>query len=267
MSDPRISIVVPNLNERECLEKFLWSLEKQDFNDFELIIVDGGSTDGSLEILKKFSDEHASYPIIKLIDTTRNIGYIRNLGSKSARGKILLHTSSDVILDPWVLWSVDLAFQDPQLISLTARTKPITTQILCHLAYQGFDLLRWFFTKLPGSMRKYRPGGNFFAIRAKPFWFVKGFPEVKINEDGLLGYKIDLFLQEMAHGYKVKFDLGMCAHHHVKRFEQRGSVKTILFYLYVFGNLFPFLKPLLYKIEAHSAEIFKNRSDLRDFQK
>lgn len=87
-----------------------------------------------------------------------------------------------------------------------------------------------------------------------------------INEDGLLGQKLDQLLMRSDNQLIVRFHLGMYVHHHVKRFEQRGSLKTLLFYLYVFANLFPMLKPFLYKIERHSAEIFKNRSDLRDFR-
>lgn len=261
-TEPIISLIVPNLNEAPYLRKFMKSLDAQEFRDFELILVDGGSTDGSLEICERFLGK---FPIRILIDCTPNIGYIRNLGAKHARGEILFHTSSDVILEPWLLGEIFRAFHDYSLVSLTGRTKPVSSQLLCHFAYQGFDLLRWFFSRLPGSLRKYRPGGNFMAIRKGVFDFIRGFPEVSINEDGLLGQKLDLFLLEMAQGYRVKFDLGLFIYHHVKRFEQRGSVKTILFYLYVLGNMAPMLKPLLYTLEAHSAEVFKNRSDLRDF--
>ena len=260
-----ISIVVPNLNEERYLRKFLISLSRQSYQDFELILVDGGSTDRSRAVVDQFQEAHPEISITKLIDTRRNIGAVRNRGSVCARGSLLFHTSSDVMLDPWVLFEVaDQFMRDPSLVSLTARTKPITDQILCHIAYQGFDLLRWFFSKLPGSLKKFRPGGNFFVIRKDAFDAVGGFPEVCINEDGLLGQKLDQLL--ISSGWKVKYDLSLCVHHHVKRFEQRGSLKTILFYLYVFGNLFPMLKPLLYKIEAHSAEVFKNRSDLRKFK-
>jgi len=260
-----ISIVVPNLNEQRFLGKFLSSLAAQSFKDFELIIVDGGSTDGSRKVVDRFQELHPEFCITKLLNEKRNIGFIRNFGSRCARGELLFHTSSDVILDPWILARVSWLFsQDPLLISLTARTKPVSSRILPHLAYQGFDLLRWFFTKLPGSFRKYRPGGNFFVIRRAIFEKVGGFPEVCINEDGLLGQKLDQLL--ILSRLKVRFDLGICVHHHVKRFEERGSIKTILFYLYVFANLFPMMKPLLYGIESHSAEIFKNRSDLRDFR-
>lgn len=259
-----ISVVVPNLNEERYLRKFLISLERQSCQDFELIIVDGGSTDRSRHIVDKFERAHPRIPITKLLDERRNIGAVRNRGSAAARGDLLFHTSSDVILDPWILHRISRLFLDPSLISLTARTKPISENILPHLAYQGFDLLRWFFSRLPGTLKKYRPGGNFFVIRKWVFDEVGGFPEVCINEDGLLGQKLDQLL--IRSGWKVKYDLGMCVHHHVKRFEERGSLKTILFYFYVFGNLFPMLKPLLYKLEAHSAEVFKNRSDLRKFK-
>ena len=262
-----ISIVVPNLNEEKYLKKFLISLSRQSDQDFELIIVDGGSTDGSRDIVDQFMREYPEIPITRLINTRRNIGYVRNFGSVCARGDLLFHTSSDVMLDPWILYEVHTQFLDPRLVSLTARTKPVSDQMLCHIAYQGFDLLRWAFTHLPGSLRKYRPGGNFFVIRKEIFDILGGFPEVCINEDGLLGQKLDQLLLDPQYSWaKVRYDLGMCIHHHVKRFEERGSIKTILFYFYVFGNLFPMLKPLFYKIEAHSAEIFKNRSDLRDFK-
>ena len=258
-----ISIVVPNLNEERYLRKFLISLSRQMDQDFELIIVDGGSTDRSRAVVDKFQEEHPQIPITKLIDERRNIGAVRNRGSVCARGDLLFHTSSDVMLDPWIISRIKRLFvEDPLLIGLTARTKPVSDKIFCHIAYQGFDLLRWFFSRLPGSIKKFRPGGNFFVIKKKVFDKLGGFPEVCINEDGLLGQKMDPLLSFL----HVKYDLRMCVHHHVKRFEERGSLKTILFYLYVFGNLFPMMKPFFYKIEAHSAEVFKNRSDLRNFK-
>jgi len=261
-----ISIVVPNLNEERYLRKFLISLTRQTEKDFEVIVIDGGSTDGSLEICSQFKRKLC---LSVIINRKRNIGYVRNVGCSIARGDLIFNTSSDVMLDPWIIYEVKTKFRrDPGLISLTARTKPVSDRILCHIAYQGFDLLRWAFSKLPGSLRKYRPGGNFFVIKKWAFDLLGGFPEVTINEDGLLGQKVDQLLIDPGFHvrFKVKFDLSMCVHHHVKRFEERGSLKTIMFYLYVFGNLFPMLKPLLYKVEAQSAEIFRNRSDLRKFK-
>lgn len=257
-----ISLIVPNLNEEPYLRKFLQSLHAQYVKDFELIIIDGGSVDDSRLIVDEFEQLHPEISIVKLISTVRNIGFIRNLGAMAARGEILFHTSSDVVLDPWMLQKVLWHFKDPTLVSLTGRTKPISSSALSHIAYQSFDLLRWFFTKLPNRLMKYRPGGNFLVIRKKVFEQLGGFPEVAINEDGLLGQRIDYYVYA-THGFWVCFDLDLCVHHHVKRFEVKGGIKTVLFYFYVLGNMFPFLKPLLDPIERNSAAQFKTRSDLK----
>lgn len=56
MSEPTITVVVPVLNEEGFLAETLRSLRAQTFTDFELIVVDNGSTDGSPEIAARFAD-------------------------------------------------------------------------------------------------------------------------------------------------------------------------------------------------------------------
>ena len=74
-----ISVVVPNLNEERYLRKFLGSLCYQSEKNFEVIIIDGGSTDQSLEICELFKDRLC---LRVVVDKTPNIGFIRNLGAK-----------------------------------------------------------------------------------------------------------------------------------------------------------------------------------------
>jgi glycosyltransferase involved in cell wall biosynthesis len=54
---PRISIVTPNLNGAEFLEKTITSVTEQGYPNLEYIIIDGGSTDGSLEIIRKYESQ------------------------------------------------------------------------------------------------------------------------------------------------------------------------------------------------------------------
>mgnify|MGYP001059217705 CR=1 FL=1 len=251
----RISVVVPNLNEAKYLPTFLDSLRSQTYKNFEVIIVDGGSTDGSIRIAEGYGFARV------IVDKTRNIGYIRNVAAKFASGDILFQTSSDTYLEPHLLEKiVKFYMEHPNVISLAGRTYPLGTSIISHLAYQAFDLLRFLLTISPMPIHKYRPSGNVTTIRRDVFEEIGGFPNVPINEDGLFGQRIDEYVKRT--GKRVVFHLGLWIGHNVKRFEAKGGLKTLLFYFYVFGNLFPLLKPLLKHIERRSAETFKTRSDL-----
>jgi len=249
---PEISVVVPNLNEAKYLPFFLESLKRQTLKDWELIVVDGGSTDGSLEILREYGKAKV------IVDRTRNIGYVRNVGAEYATADILFHTSSDVILPETLLEEIVETFKRNRCcVALTGRTLPQGTSPIAFLGYIGFDILRWIFTQ---AKLKFRPAGNFCAVRKQVFRVVGGFPEVKINEDGLFGYKIDDYCRKHCCFTVFRFDLTI--RHHVKRFEKKGGLKALLFYMYVFANMFPMLKFLFRSLEYKSGEQFASRSDL-----
>jgi glycosyltransferase involved in cell wall biosynthesis len=254
----KISIIAPNLNEEKVLPLFLDSLTNQSYKQFELIIVDGASSDKSLELITSY---YRKLDLRLFIEITRNIGYIRNYGSKQATGNILFHTSSDTYLPPHLLENLARTYENPNIISISGRTYPIFGTTISYIAYLAFDLLRYLFTITPFPIHKYRPGGNFLTVRRNIFNQVKGFPEVKINEDGLFGQRLDEYMKHS--GTKAVFHMGLWIGHHVKRFQKVGGIKSLFFYLYVFGNIFPFLKPLLKHVERTSGEVFSSRSDLK----
>lgn len=259
MKIPEISIIVPNLNEERFLPKFLGSLRDQSFKDFELIVIDGNSADLSLLILEAWQKV---LDLKIMVDVTPNLGFLRNSASHTALGSIMFHTNSDVMMDPYLLENIHNIMLDPNLISMTGRTKPVGSKVIPHFAYQSFDLMRCLFSRLPAPFRKYRPSGNFLVIRSHVFRSLKGFPEIPCNEDGILGQKIDEYVNGNRER-KLLFDLKLCVHHHHKRFEEKGSIQTVLFYLYVLGNMFPQLRALFKSIEWKSGEAFKTRSDLK----
>jgi GT2 family glycosyltransferase len=65
---PHVDILILNFNGKSLLKRCLESVEKTDYPDFEIFVVDNGSTDGSIEFIR----EH--YPLIKLVEMGRNIG-------------------------------------------------------------------------------------------------------------------------------------------------------------------------------------------------
>lgn len=241
-----ISIIAPCLNEEAHLPAFLENLLFQWVKDFELIIVDGGSTDKSSEIIDSY-DHNGNFSIYKIINLKRNLGAVRNYGAVFAAGDILLFTNSDAVLPNGLLAEVNARFHlDPTLQAFTVRTVPWNGGLLCSAAYCCFDLLRWLFS----HFGKFSPSGNFLAIRKSAFWAAGGFPEVKLNEDGILGSRIR---------GKKEFVLSSWSGHFAGRWKQRGAFQTLKFYSYVFGNFSPLLRRILSGVEKKSSGEFDRK--------
>src|SRR5689334_7094220 len=81
---PRISIVIPNWNGKRLLEEIsIPALETQTFHEFETIVVDNGSSDGSTDYLA------SSWPEIRVVALDRNIGFAGavNRGVEASQGE------------------------------------------------------------------------------------------------------------------------------------------------------------------------------------
>lgn len=92
MRAPILSIVMPVFNSEKYVGTAIESILKQTYNDFELIIIDDGSTDGSLKIIKSFKDKRIR---IIINDSNRGIVYSRNRGLQEAKGKYIGMFDSD----------------------------------------------------------------------------------------------------------------------------------------------------------------------------
>ena len=90
---PDISVIVPVYNARKTLSRCVESLLAQTYPDFEILLVDDGSTDASLEICRNFAD---SDPRVKVFSKPNGgVSSARNLGLDSARGKYIAFCDSD----------------------------------------------------------------------------------------------------------------------------------------------------------------------------
>lgn len=91
-----VSIIIINWNGISDLKDLLPSLKKVKYKNFETIIVDHGSTDGSIEYVKK------NYPKIKLLEKKKNLGFAlgNNVGVKEAKGEYILLLNNDTIVKP-----------------------------------------------------------------------------------------------------------------------------------------------------------------------
>lgn len=90
-----ISIIIPTLNEENYIETLLKSLERQTYLNFEIIIVDGSSDDGTVSKANKYSEK---FDIKILTGNEKNVSKQKNIGAKSAKGDILFFLDADIII-------------------------------------------------------------------------------------------------------------------------------------------------------------------------
>ncbi|WP_256621503.1 glycosyltransferase family 2 protein [Methanolobus chelungpuianus] len=99
MSEPEISVVMSVYNGEKHLDECIGSILGQSFRDFELIIVNDCSMDGSLKIIERYEkSDHR----IKVINNPENLGLTKslNIGIKISRGKYIARIDADDICSP-----------------------------------------------------------------------------------------------------------------------------------------------------------------------
>ena len=108
----KFSIIIPNYNKGEYIEEALNSVLNQTYQNYEVIVVDDGSSDNSLEIINNFS--------VKLLTTNRAMaGGARNKGLREASGDyIIFLDSDDYFTDNFVLEKLNNLIHDEDLIFL-----------------------------------------------------------------------------------------------------------------------------------------------------
>lgn len=114
----KLSIVTICYNNCEELERTIWSVIRQDFHDYEFIIIDGGSSDRSVEVIKKY-EKHIDY---WLSEPDKGIYNAMNKGLSHANGEwIFFLNSGDMFASEHAISDVDFAKADMRIGAIYGR--------------------------------------------------------------------------------------------------------------------------------------------------
>jgi glycosyltransferase involved in cell wall biosynthesis len=211
MIEPFLSVVVPSYNEqknidRGVLEEIIAYLEKQTF-EWELVFTDDGSTDGTVEELRKFRKQHADAPITVVENPHKGKGPTVSAGMLAARGKYRLYTDFDQSTPlsevekffPFIDDGYDIIIGSRALAGARREKEPIHR----HIMGKGFNILVQIIAV--SGIHDTQCGFKMFSAQATEHLF----PSLKIYKgtvrmDAFTGaFDVELLFLGRRHGYSI----------------------------------------------------------------
>lgn len=120
----KVSVVIPNYNGEKYLSNCLKSLKRQSFKDFEIIVVDDGSKDGSAKRARYRIRKEGGYPPVHFLMLRRNTGFAAavNAGIKKSAAPLVLLLNNDTIAEKHFVEKMYMAMRcNPGVFSASAK--------------------------------------------------------------------------------------------------------------------------------------------------
>lgn len=211
----KVSVVVPTYNEAAGIGAFLEQFNHQTLprSEFEIIVVDGGSRDGTREIAARFADR-------VVLQTSKGIGGARNDGVQIARADVLATTDADCRVPPDWLERIARDFEAQEVVALCGPDGP----------FDGGRKARVIFFFVRGLIRLaalagfYGTGGTNSAFRKTAFLAVGGYRSLPHSDD------VDLGVRIRSQG-RIVYDPDLYVEISVRRLEKNGYFRTLLLWL------------------------------------
>lgn len=185
MKNPKISIIIPIYNAEIYLEECINSLLKQSYKNFEAILINDGSTDGSFVICNRYAELHSNFKLIN--QENQGVDKARNRGLEAAQGEYITFIDSDDWAEKeWLQIYMNEADRHPE----------------CDLLVQGSTIdyiTRQNRVALPGKIYKGQSVIDGLSLLEKHF--ISGFTHNKMYKSSLING------HELSFRYTFKEDL------------------------------------------------------------
>ncbi|UCF58284.1 MAG: glycosyltransferase [Candidatus Bathyarchaeota archaeon] len=173
-----VSVVIPAFQEEKYIAATLSRLVNID-HLVEIIVVDGGSKDKTVEIAKRFTDK--VYVLRK-----RGIARARNYGAERACGDVLVFLDADVVTTTDFVEKVLETFSDSTVVGATCSIMPVKPRFHEKVFFYLHNSLTRILTRFKPHSR-----GEFFVVRRSEFLKVSGFNEsLPCSEDHELAFRL-----------------------------------------------------------------------------
>lgn len=219
MADPKVSVLTLVYNRRDDARELLRKLEEQTYPDFETIVIDNGSADGTSEMVRN------EFPQARLIRIEQNVGLAKgyNTGLLQARGEYLVLVDSDAILpEPDAIDQIVGKFAaDPRL---GIASIPVYSYYTKELMWDNFPVDM----QDGDDERGYCTGGfNGCAVGLRK----RALDEAGLFDEDFFIYvcEVDLSIRVLARGYEVRFFPAIKVEHKVS--EQRKETAARAYYV------------------------------------
>lgn len=206
---PSVSIIVPAFNEETLIEESLISLMSLDYPDYEIIIVDDGSTDGTTNKARLVAVRSSQVPVHIISQSNAGKAWALNTGIVHAQGEIVVCVDADSKLNPDALRIGVNYFKDPRvgavggfvdiinlnrILMLLQRLEYLISQNFIRRALSVFNIV----TVVPGPIGMFRK----IAVRQ-----IGGYN----TSHDCFAEDADLTVRLLANGWRVKGDTRMTA--------------------------------------------------------
>lgn len=231
----KISIVIPCLNEEKHIRFLLSDLTKQSIKPIEILVIDGGSTDSTVQIVHTFSD-------VSLIKTSKNVGHQRTVGGEKAQGNLIVFLDADVRVTKYFISRILTSFKKTHIDIGCPYYFPYKSTIPITMVYTFFNGLFFMFQKISPS-----GAGSCIVVTKNLFRSIGGF-------DSTLTYDDIAFIRKG--GRKGKFGMiPAIVKVSDRRFRKHGVIKTTLLYIllsfFFLTGQFKFANIIPYKFDSY----------------